>query len=67
MSVEHLQKVESFEVRRLCDCGGEMKAGHSVLTSNPSQYPHVCAVCGKRENLPQRYPHVRHVPISEGG
>jgi hypothetical protein len=67
MSTERLQEIHTFEVRRFCNCGGELNFGGMTLLCNPPLYPHKCSVCGAKENLDQVYPHIRHVPIVDDG
>lgn len=59
-SFETNANVRVVYVRRLCSCGGEMKPGYYVLTSNPPQYPHVCDRCGRSETYLVCYPEVRY-------
>lgn len=59
-SFETNVNVRVVYVRRLCSCGGEMKPGYYVLTSNPPQYPHVCDRCGRSETYLVCYPEVRY-------
>lgn len=56
--------VRAVSIRYMCDqCGeGEMKSGDTVLTCNPPIYPSTCTKCGHRENMRDRYPHMRYEP-----
>ena len=54
---------KAYIKRAMCECGGEMKydtVSNIMLATSPPQYPHVCEICGKRENLLKVYPSVEY-------
>jgi hypothetical protein len=58
------ERVEVYSVDALCECGGTMLWGSSVLASHPPQYPHTCSKCKKTENYAIRYPTTRFRRVS---
>jgi len=48
--------VVPYQQHAYCDCGEELKATGTMLTSNPPQHQHKCPKCNKQYTLDQRYP-----------
>lgn len=55
--------VKVVTVGMMCPCGGKMVPTGVCLTSNPPQFPHVCAKCGATTNVSYKvfYPEIRYV------
>lgn len=59
--MEIKREVKSIEIDMKCDkCGDAFMRydGTGVLMSNPPQYPHVCSLCGNKENYRKKYPYI---------
>lgn len=57
------EPAQSFIVRAVCDCGGEMeRSSKPLLLTQPPKVPHECRSCGAEENLDDFYPKVISKP-----
>jgi hypothetical protein len=66
IALKRMQEVRTFTVKLICDCGGEYVHNGIVLTSNPPQYPHVCAGCGHTEVLEgEAFPGEATIPVGD--
>ena len=63
------EKVETYWVNAICDCGGTLEREPDGLViqdmQNPKQYWHICNKCGKRELLHAVYPKIEQEVIHE--
>lgn len=46
---EKKEKIQTYMVRMMCDCGGELKSDGTVYPTEPPRYKHICDKCGKVE------------------
>ncbi len=44
----------------MCECGGTMIIGNTVLTTNPVKFTYKCDMCDNATTSTQRYPFVAH-------
>jgi len=64
MSQEDCREMRTVQVRRICDCGGELLPEGRALLSNPPKYPHTCDRCGKAETFLKQYPLIHYEPVT---
>ena len=51
-----MTEVRTFNVKLMCDCGGEIRANGNVLETSPPVYAHQCLACSKSYTLDSEYP-----------
>lgn len=56
MPKEIKREVKTFEVKMMCDCGGEFLPTGFAQMSNPPKYGHQCSSCEKEVYLDYHYP-----------
>ena len=59
------EEVKTYQLKLMCECGGEFKSTGIVLTSNPPQYPHACNSCGKQITKWECYPYIKNEKKNE--
>jgi hypothetical protein len=58
--IENRERVNTFRVSAICECGGQFLMCNVVLMSNPPKYPHKCTKCSKRSVFSEQYPRIEH-------
>lgn len=61
------QRVQTYAVKLMCDCGGELIYDGTILPTYPAQYRHVCNKCGNIELIfDASYPKIEYEDEDDG-
>ena len=63
--MEERKKLDVYQVRKKCECGGEMKWNEETLLVYPALYPHICDACGREVRFRVTYPKMEYVEAEE--
>jgi hypothetical protein len=55
-----LTPVHAYRAEVYCKCGGELQNDGYMYPTYPPMYPHVCNMCGHKENLGSTYPKIEY-------